>query len=289
MINSGSLENKSGYRIKTGIMRFFIYLLLVFILAIVVLPIWLLVVNATRSTNEIQLGVSLMPSRFLIDNYRYLLGIGVDMWLGFRNSIVLAGFTTVFTVYFGMLTAYGLTVYRFPGGKFMYNMILILVMLPTQMSIIGFYQYMARFGLTDSYIPLIIPAIASAGAVFFAKQYLDSILIKDLIDAARIDGASELGIFHRVMLPIAVPGMITLGIFTFVGSWNNFFNTFIMISSTEKFTLPMMMQLLQGDVYRKEYGAIYLGMAITIVPIIVFYAIFSRFIVSGIAMGAVKE
>ncbi len=288
MIDS-SIGKRSGYHIRTTLIRFFVYLLLAIILVIVVLPIWLLLVNSTRSTNEIQLGISLLPSKYLIANYKYLLGIGVDMVTGFKNSVFLAFSTTVLTVYFGMLTAYGLKVYKFPGSKFIYNMILILVMLPMQMSIIGFYQYMSRFGLTDNYIPLIIPSIASAGSVFFAKQYLDSILIKDLIDAARIDGATEIGIFHRVMLPIAVPGMFTLGIFSFVASWNNFFNTFIMISSTSKFTLPMMMQLLQGDVYRKEYGSIYLGMAITIVPIIIFYAVFSRFIVSGIAMGAVKE
>jgi multiple sugar transport system permease protein len=114
-------------------------------------------------------------------------------------------------------------------------------------------------------------------------------IIQDLIDAARIDGASELGIFHRVMLPLAVPGAATMGIFAFVASWNNFFNAFIMISSIEKYTLPMLVQTLRGDVYRTEYGAIYLGLALTVIPIIIIYAIFSRYIISGIALGAVKE
>ncbi len=136
---------------------------------------------------------------------------------------------------------------------------------------------------------MILPLIANAGAVFFGKQYLESMVIQDLIDAARIDGASELGIFHKVMMPLAVPGAATMGIFAFVASWNNFFNPFILISSIEKYTLPMLVQTLRGDVYRTEYGAIYLGLAITIVPIIIMYAFFSRYIVSGIAMGAVKE
>ncbi len=114
-------------------------------------------------------------------------------------------------------------------------------------------------------------------------------MIQDLIDAARIDGASELGIFHQVMMPLAIPGAATLGIFAFIASWNNFFNAFILISSIQKYTLPMLVQTMRGDVYRTEYGAIYLGLAITIVPIIIIYAIFSRFIVSGIALGAVKE
>ena len=110
-----------------------------------------------------------------------------------------------------------------------------------------------------------------------------------LIDAGRVDGAGEFSIFHKIMLPIAVPGAVTVGIFAFVASWNNFFNAFILISSIEKYTLPMLVQTLRGDVYRTEYGAIYLGIAVTIAPIMVIYAIFSRFIVNGIAMGSVKE
>ena len=162
-------------------------------------------------------------------------------------------------------------------------------MIPTQLSIIGFYQYMSRLGLTDNYASLILPLIANAGGVFFGKQYFESMLIHDLIDAARMDGAGELGIFHRIMMPIATPGAVTMGIFAFVASWNNFFNAFILITSLDKYTLPMVVRTLRGDVYRTEYGAIYLGLAITIVPIIIIYAIFSRYIVSGIAMGAIKE
>ena len=91
------------------------------------------------------------------------------------------------------------------------------------------------------------------------------------------------------MMPIAVPGAVTLGIFAFVAAWNNFFNAFILITTRDKYTLPMLVQTLRGDVYRTEYGAIYLGLAVTVVPIIIIYAIFSRYIVSGIAMGALKE
>jgi multiple sugar transport system permease protein len=148
---------------------------------------------------------------------------------------------------------------------------------------------MSKLGLVDNYLSLILPLIASASAVFFGKQYLEAIVIQDLIDAGRIDGASEIGIFHTIMLPLAVPGAITMGIFAFVGSWNNFFTPFIMITSIEKYTLPMLVQTMRGDVYRTEYGAIYLGLAMTVVPIIILYAIFSRYIVSGISLGAVKD
>jgi multiple sugar transport system permease protein len=278
-----------SYKFSTNVMRVSVYIVLFILLAITIIPIWVLLVNATRSTAEIQQGLGFLPSTHLIENYNLLIGKGINLWQGFRNSIFIATTTTIITVYFSFLAAYGIVVYDFKGKKLFYSFIIVLVLIPMQLSIIGFYQFMSRLGLTDNYASLILPALASAFAVFFGKQYLESVIIQDLIDAGRIDGASEIGIFHRVILPIAVPGAFTLAIFAFVASWNNFFNAFILITSRDKYTLPMLIRTLRGDVYRTEYGAIYLGLAITIVPIIIFYAIFSRYIVSGIAMGSVKE
>jgi multiple sugar transport system permease protein len=279
----------NNYKFGTYVMRFFVYVLLFFLLLLVIAPIWLLIINATRSTTEIQQGISLLPSTHMIENYEILLGRGLNLPRGFANSLFLAVASTVISVYFALLTAYGVVVYDFPGKKLFSNFIIVLVMIPMQLSIIGFYQYMSKLGLTDNYASLILPLIANAGSVFFAKQYLESVVIQDLIDAGRIDGASELGIFHTIMLPLAVPGAVTMGIFAFVASWNNFFTPFILISSIEKYTLPMLVQTLRGDVYRTEFGAIYLGLAMSIVPIMILYAVFSRYIVSGISMGSVKE
>ena len=191
-----------NYRVSTNIQRFFIYLFLTILLIIVILPIWLLIVNGTRSTVEIQNGISLIPSQYMVTNYKILLSKGLDLPLGFFNSFYIAAMTTIVSVYFSLMTAYGLVVYKFRGRKLLYNGILVLVMIPMQLSIIGFYQYMSKIGLADSYWSLILPSIASAGAVFFGKQYLESVVLQDLIDAGRIDGASELGIFHRIMLQI---------------------------------------------------------------------------------------
>jgi multiple sugar transport system permease protein len=246
------------YRFGTYVMRFFVYTFLLFLLILTIIPIWLLIVNATRSTLEIQQGLSLIPSTHAIENYQILLGRGLDLPRGFSNSLFLAVSSTVVTVYFSLLTAYGLVVYKFKGRKLFSNFIIVLVMIPMQLSIVGFYRFMSKLGLTDNYVALILPLLANAGAVFFGKQYFESMLIQDLI-------------------------------FAFIASWNNFFNAFILISSLKKYTLPMLVQTMRGDVYRTEYGAIYLGLAITIVPIIIIYAIFSRYIVSGIALGAVKE
>lgn len=196
----------SKYKFNTNLMRFLVYVVLIILLIVTITPIWLLIVNATRSTVEIQQGISLFPSAHLFDNYGILLGRGLDLVRGFSNSLFVASTSTLITVYFSLLTAYGIVVYDFKGKQLFSNFIIVLVMIPMQLSIIGFYQYMSKLGLTDNYASLILPLIANAGAVFFGKQYLESMLIHDLIDAARIDGAGELSIFHRIMMPLAVPG-----------------------------------------------------------------------------------
>ena len=121
------------------------------------------------------------------------------------------------------------------------------------------------------------------------KQYLESILSMEIIEASRIDGAGEFMIFNRIILPVLKPALATQAIFAFVGSWNNFMTPFVLLSSTEKYTLPMLVQMLRGDIYRTEYGAIYVGIAVSLIPIIIFYAFMSRYIISGLTMGSVKE
>ncbi len=278
-----------SYKIMTKIYKAFIYVALALLVVMCILPLWILLVNATRSTPEIMQGISLVPSNNLMVNWENLTNRGFDIVRGFWNSAFIAVTVTVLTVYFSMMFAYAIHVYDFKYKKQLYNLVLLLCMVPMQVGIIGFYKYMSFLHLTNSYIPLIIPAIAAPASIFFAVQYLESAIVRELIDAARIDGCSELGIFHEIVLPIAKPGAFTMGIFAFVGTWNNFFTPFILISKVEKYTLPMLVQTLRGDTYRTEFGSIYLGLAVTIIPVLIVYALFSKHIVKGIAMGAVKE
>jgi multiple sugar transport system permease protein len=274
---------------KLNVARVSTYILLAFLTILCIVPIWILLVNATRTTTQIQSSLSLIPGSNILNNWKSIVGKGVNIGQGFINSCVIAFSSTFLSVYFSIMTAYAIKVYNFKFKNALYRIILIMVMIPPQLSIIGFYQYMAKMHLLNSYIPLILPSIASAATVFFAKQYLDSSLIPELIEAARIDGAGELKIYNRIVLPIAAPGAFTMGIFAFVAAWNNFFVPFVLISKQSKYTLPMLMSLLRGDMYRTEYGSIYLGMAITVIPIIVVYLFFSKYIVQGISMGGVKE
>ena len=280
---------KNSYQFGLHIQRIFIYAFMIFLALLAVVPIYLMLINATRSTEQINQGISLVPGGNMLYNWKALTGRGFQIWQGFFNSAIIALLATLFAVYFSAMTAYGIHVYRFKGRGALWITILIIMMLPASLSFIGFYQFMARLKLLDNYIPLVVPAIASAGTVLFLRQYMTSILSLSLIEAARIDGAGEFKIFNMVILPVLVPAIAAQAIFSFVASWNNFFTPFVLISSQKKYTLPMLVQALRGDIYRTEYGGIYLGIAVSIIPILLFYIFMSRFIISGITMGGVKE
>jgi len=222
-------------------------------------------------------------------NWGVLTGRGFQIWQGFGNSAFIAICTTVLCVYFSAMTAYGLHIYRFKGRAVLWAVILVIIMLPATLSIIGFVQFVGMLRLRDSYIPLIIPSIASAGTVLFLRQYMTSAISVELIDAARIEGAGEYRIFNSISLPVMLPALAAQSIFIFVGSWNNFITPFILLSNDKKYTLPMLVQSLRGNIYRSEVGAIYLGVAVSLIPIIIFYAFMSRYIISGITMGGLKE
>jgi len=271
--------------------RGFIYAIMALLTLIALIPIYIMLVNATRSTEEINLGLSLIPGGNIMHNWEALTrGWGAGLLArGFFNSAFIAISTTLLNVYFSAMTAYGLHIYRFKGRNVLWAAILIIIMLPASLSFIGFFQFMANVNLLNNYVPLIIPAIAGAGSVLFIRQYMASFTAGALIEAARIDGANEFFIFNRVVLPLLTPALAAQSIFTFVGSWNNLLIPFVLISSRDRYTLPMLVQMLRGDIFRVEFGGIYLGIAISIVPIVIFYSFMSRLIISGLTLGGVKE
>jgi multiple sugar transport system permease protein len=170
-----------------------------------------------------------------------------------------------------------------------FTFIMAVMMIPAQVSGIGFYQFMYRLHWTNSFLPLILPAIAAPSAVFFMRQYLLGALSLDIVNSARIDGAGEFYIFNRIVLPIVKPVMATQAIFSFVGSWNNLFTPMILLTDQDKYTMPIMVSLLRGDIYKTEYGSVYLGLALTVLPLFIIYFVLSKYIIAGIALGSIKE
>jgi len=281
-------------RSDSPIKRYFIHVCMIFLGLVAILPVYILMINATRSVEQINTGLSIIPGTNAINNWKALysrgdIGTNNLIWNGFLNSAIIAVSTTVLSIYFSALTAYGLHVYRFKGRSAIWAIILVIMMLPGSLTFIGFYRLMATWGLLDSYIPLIIPGIAAAGTVLFIRQYMSSVLSLELVDAARIDGAGEYRIFNTIILPVIIPALAAQSIFTFVGSWNSFVTPLVIIQTGTKKTLPLVVALLHGDIYRPQVGGIYLGVAISLIPIVIFYALMSRFIISGITMGGIKE
>ena len=277
--------NTVGYKIKKTIL----YILLILLGAACMFPFLLMMVNATRSGTEIVRSFTLIPSTHIKENwdlvFRYF-----NLFKGMRNSILVAVPATILGAYFSALTAYGLAMYKFKGNKVLFMTILIFMMIPGQLSLIGFYNLCTKLHLVNSYIPLIVPAIAAPGTVFFLRQYVLSVMPPSLIEAARIDGARELYAFHKIALPIMSPGIATMAIMGFIGNWNSYLLPMIILNKNEKFTLPVMMATLKASTdINSNQGAIYLAVAISVIPILLVFAFFSKYIISSISAGAVKE
>ncbi len=254
-----------------------------------VLPFWIMFVNATRDTFQIQQdAISLIPSTHLMSNIKILLGKTFDPIKGLTNSIIVSTASTLFTIYFSALTAYALVAYNWKLRKPFFTFILAVMMIPAQVSVIGFYQFMYKIGMTNNFMALILPAIAVPAAVFFMRQFMIVSLPLELVEASRIDGASEFYTFNKIVLPIMKPAMATQAIFTFVSSWNSLFLPLVLLTDSDKYTMPIMVSLLRGDIYKTEYGAVYLGLALTVLPLFVAYFLLSKYIIEGVALGGVK-
>ena len=267
-----------------------IYVLLILLAILSILPFWVMFMNATRSTPEIQQqALSLLPSSHLVDNFTKLMRGAFDPVRGFTNSLIISVGATGLAVYFSSLTAYGIVAYDWKLKNAFFGLIMCILMIPTTIAIIGFYQMVWKLGWTNNLLPLILPAIASPTIVFFMRQYLLATLSMEIVEAARIDGSGEFATFNRIILPIMKPAIATQAIFTFVISWNNLFLPLVLLTKKELFTMPIMVSLLRGDIYRTELGTIYLGIGMTVLPLFIVYFALSKYIIAGVALGGVKE
>ncbi len=280
---------KKNNSVGRGTFRFFIYAFCIFLALLSLFPFIIMFINSTRSTFEIQQsGISLIPSGFLANNYDILTGKTFDPLKGFFNSVIISTGVTTLAIYFSTLTSFALVAYSWKLRQAFFSFILAVMMIPAQVISIGFYQFMYRIGMTNNFAALILPAIASPATVFFMRQYMLASLQLELVDSARIDGSGEFNTFNRIILPIMKPAIATQAIFLFVSSWNQLFLPLILLTDNDKYTLPIMVSLLRGDIYRTEYGAVYLGLALTVLPLFVIYFLLSKYIIAGVALGGVK-
>lgn len=289
MQNNESLKIAKKEKAIINANKSLIYIFLIGLATVCMVPFYMMIINSTRDGYEIMKGFSLLPGDSLKENWEIITN-NFRIGIGFKNSIFMSVSVTFLSSYFSALTAYGFNVYNFKGKKIVAGLMLMFTMIPSQLGLIGFYDLVANMGLIDSYIPLIIPSIASPMIVFFLIQYLKSVMPMSLIEAARIDGASEISIFHKIAIPIMMPGIATMSIFTFIGSWNNYLMPLVLLTSPDKFTLPVMMGSLKATTdVAQNMGATYLAVAASVVPIMIAFIFLSKYIINSVAAGAVKE
>ena len=262
-----------------------------FILTILsLMPFVLLVINSTRSHYDIMKGFSILPGTSFGANLTHVLNNEqLPIFKGMFNSLVVAGGSALLSVYFSTFTAYGIHVYDFKLRKFAFTFIMIIMMVPTQVSALGFIKLMRSFGMLDTFWPLVIPSIAAPAVFFFMKQYMESSLPLEIVEAARIDGCNEFRIFNEIILPIMKPAIALQAIFTFVTGWNNYFTPALILSKKHMKTLPILIaELRSADFLKFDMGQVYFLIMLSILPVIIVYLCLSKFIIRGVTLGAVK-
>ena len=281
------MKKKAGSQFRTV----FAHIVLILLSFMCLFFFYVLIINATRSHGDLQKGFSALPGKYFLENLKNVANDGsFPMFRGILNSVIVSSCSAALCTYFSSLTAYGLYAYEFKARKVAFTFIMAILVMPTQVTAMGFLRLVTKMGLYDSLLPLIIPSIASPAVFYFMYSYLQSSLPLSLVEAARIDGSGEFHTFNRIVIPIMKPAIAVQAIFTFVGSWNNYFVPALIIQSKSKMTVPILITTLRGADYMNfDMGKIYMMITVAIVPIIVVYLLLSKYIIAGVTLGGVKE
>ena len=275
------MKKKAGSQFRTV----FAHIVLILLSFMCLFFFYVLIINATRSHGDLQKGFSALPGKYFLENLKNVANDGsFPMFRGILNSVIVSSCSAALCTYFSSLTAYGLYAYEFKARKVAFTFIMAILVMPTQVTAMGFLRLVTKMGLYDSLLPLIIPSIASPAVFYFMYSYLQSSLPLSLVEAARIDGSGEFHTFNRIVIPIMKPAIAVQAIFTFVGSWNNYFVPALIIQSKSKMTVPILIATLRGADYM-NFDMI----TVAIVPIIVVYLLLSKYIIAGVTLGGVKE
>ena len=281
------MKKKAGSQFRTV----FAHIVLILLSFMCLFFFYVLIINATRSHGDLQKGFSALPGKYFLENLKNVANDGsFPMFRGILNSVIVSSCSAALCTYFSSLTAYGLYAYEFKARKVAFTFIMAILVMPTQVTAMGFLRLVTKMGLYDSLLPLIIPSIASPAVFYFMYSYLQSSLPLSLVVADRIDGSGEFHTFNRIVIPIMKPAIAVQAIFTFVGSWNNYFVPALIIQSKSKMTVPILIATLRGADYMNfDMGKIYMMITVAIVPIIVVYLLLSKYIIAGVTLGGVKE
>ena len=275
----------SRFGIVTG--KLFLYLLLIALALVTLFPFYWVFVLATHAQGDIYAA----PPPFwfgdhLVQNYATLterLPFIRNIW----NSFYIAGLSTIFTILTSSLAGFAFAMYQFRFKKALFSIIIMSLMIPPLIGIIPYYLIIQALGWLNTPRALWVPGMVSAFGIFLMRQYIASSVPRDLLDAGRIDGASEFRLYWTLVLPIVRPGLATLGLLTFIGQWNTFLTPLLVLNQNHTFTVPVALRTMQGLI-QVEWGAVLLGSALAVLPLLVLFAIASRQVIEGLVAGSLK-
>ena len=267
------------------------YIVLIFLTFLCLFFFYILIINSTRNHTQIQQGFSFLPGKSFMSNLTKVLNdANIPVLSGIKNSLIVSSLAALLATYFSALTAYGLYAYNFKLKKPAFIFIMLILVMPTQVSALGFINLITKMGMLNTLYPLFLPSIAAPAVFYFMYSYMQASLPLELVEAARMDGCNEFRTFNRIVLPIMKPALAVQAIFAFVQSWNNYFIPALVISDNSKKTLPILIAALRSaDFMKFDMGKVYMLITIAIVPIIIVYIALSKYIVAGVALGGVKE
>ena len=275
------------YHFGSRLLRRIPLLLIMIIISLVALaPFWIMGMMGTYKTNSLYTGIKLIPGNFMQGNLKTLSQIAIDRF--YLNSIYVSLSCSLLTVLVCSMCGYALAKYQFKGREMLGNIVLLTIMIPSQLSLVGFVMEINKIGWLNTHLPLIIPPAASAFGVFWIRQYTRTAIPDSVIESARLDGCGEFMIFLRIAFPFIGPACVTLLLLSFLTSWNSFFIPMIVLSSLKLYTIPLGIRQLATQ-FRTDVAAQILGMTIATIPMLIMFAIFSKNLISGLASAAIKE
>lgn len=289
MAKTNSSDSRKA-RLMLQCTRVVVYAILIFLSILCLFSFYMLIINSTRSNADLQGGFRLLPStNFLVNLKNAWTDASINIPRGMLNSFIIAASRAVLATYFSALTAYGLHAYNFRLKKAAFTFIMAVMVIPNQVYAVGFYQMCVKLGWTNNFLPLILPGIASPIVFFYMKQYMESVLPMEIVDAARVDGSGEFRTFNTIILPMLKPALAVQLIFVFVEYWNNYFLPALLLDKAEMKTVPIMIaQLRSADYSKFDMGKVYMFILLAILPVLIVYMCLSKYIIKGVTAGSVK-
>jgi len=263
-----------------------VYVFLLILAVVCLLPFLIMFNNATQSSADLTTRLTLRPGTELFHNYRNMVA-QIPFWAYIKNSFLTTMPNVLLTGYFGTMAAYGFEKFEFRGKSILFAMSMLMMVIPAQISLIGLYRIFSIMKLLNTRWTLILPGICNVLTVYWMRGNIYQVVDTSLLEAATIDGCGQIGIFHRVVLPLCKTGIVTISIINFVAAWNDYINPVTFITTNKKTTLSVGIAMLNNFDY-VDLGAVYVAITLSTIVILVFYLLFNSQIMGGVAEGSVK-